>query len=58
MALGVIEALRAAGKLESVPVVGVDAIRTDRLVKKGEMMGTVLQDADKLGRTLCFSSST
>lgn len=53
MALGVIEALRAAGKLESVPVVGVDATPDGQAsVKKGEMMGTVLQDADKLGRTL------
>ena len=53
MALGAIEALRSAGKLGSVPVVGVDATPDGQdSVKRGEMWGTVLQDADKLGRTL------
>ena len=53
MALGAIEALRSAGKLDSVPVVGVDATPDGQAsVKRGEMWGTVLQDADKLGRTL------
>ena len=46
MALGAIEALKAAGKLDGIPVVGIDA--TDAglaAVESGEMAMTVLQNA-------------
>lgn len=45
MALGAIEALKAAGKLEGIPVVGVDATAAGTTsVKNGEMAMTVLQN--------------
>lgn len=49
MALGAVEALKAAGYFKDgkyMPVVGVDAIpEALDLIKKGEMLGTVLNDA-------------
>lgn len=45
MALGAIQALKTAGKLEQIKVVGIDAI-TDALdsIEAGELSGTVFQD--------------
>lgn len=45
MALGAIQALKTAGKLDQIKVVGIDAI-TDALdsIKAGELSGTVFQD--------------
>lgn len=50
MAMGVIQVLQANGKGD-IPVIGVDAIE-DALVAidKGELLGTVYQDADLEGR--------
>lgn len=46
MALGAIEALKAANRLDGVPVVGVDATTAGMTaVKNGEMAMTVLQNA-------------
>lgn len=46
MAMGAIEALKAAGRT-SIPVYGVDALAEAlALVKAGELQGTVLNDAD------------
>lgn len=46
MALGAVEALKAAGKLEGIPVVGIDATDAGlEAVKNGEMAMTVLQNA-------------
>ena len=46
MALGAIEAMKAAGQLEGIPVVGVDATTNGMTsVKSGEMAMTVLQNA-------------
>jgi len=46
MALGAIEALKAAGRLKDIPVVGVDATTAGcTSVKNGEMAMTVLQNA-------------
>ena len=50
MAMGAIEAMKAVEK-SSVPVFGVDALAEAlALVKKGEMAGTVLNDADNQAR--------
>ncbi|HOD52758.1 MAG TPA: sugar ABC transporter substrate-binding protein [Candidatus Hydrogenedentes bacterium] len=49
MALGAVAALRAAGKLESVRVVGFDNISAaQELLKKGELLATADQHADQL----------
>ena len=50
MAMGIIQVLQANGKSD-IPVIGVDAIE-DALVAidKGELLGTVYQDADLEGR--------
>ena len=49
MALGSVAALRSAGKLTDIPVVGFDAISAAlELVKKGELLATVVQHADRL----------
>ena len=49
MALGAVAALRAAGKLEQVKVVGFDSISAAKeLVAKGELLATVDQHADQL----------
>ena len=46
MALGALEALRAAGLAGKIPVVGVDAIpEAIAAVEKGEMVSTVSSDA-------------
>lgn len=54
MALGVIEALKAAGYFEGdkfMPVVGVDAIpEALELIKEGKMVGTVLNDPLNQGK--------
>jgi methyl-galactoside transport system substrate-binding protein len=53
MALGAVEALRAAGYFTNgkyMPVVGVDGLpEAIELIKKGEMLGTVLNDPKALG---------
>ena len=50
MAMGAIEAMKAVEK-SNVPVFGVDALAEAlALVKKGEMAGTVLNDADNQAR--------
>lgn len=49
MALGAVSALRSAGKLADIPVVGFDAISAAlELVEKGELLATVVQHADRL----------
>lgn len=49
MALGAVAALRSAGKLADIPVIGFDAISAAvELVKKGELLATVIQHADRL----------
>jgi len=49
MALGAVAALRAAGRLEQVHVVGFDNISAaQELLKKGELLATVDQHADQL----------
>lgn len=49
MALGAVAALRSAGKLKEIPVIGFDAISAAvDLVKKGELLATVAQHADRL----------
>lgn len=49
MALGAVAALRAAGKLDSVKVIGFDNISAAQgLLAKGEMLATVDQHADQL----------
>ena len=49
MALGAVAALRAAGKLERVLVVGYDGIgAVQKLVKEGKMLATAEQHADRL----------
>jgi len=49
MALGAVSALRAAGKLEDVLVVGYDNISAVQdLLKKGEVLATIDQHADQL----------
>ncbi|MEA3365992.1 MAG: sugar ABC transporter substrate-binding protein [Candidatus Hydrogenedentes bacterium] len=49
MALGAVAALRAAGKLDSVYVVGFDNISAaQELLKKGEILATADQHADQL----------
>lgn len=52
MALGVIEAMKSAGKdLKAIPVVGIDATPPAKeAVKKGEMAMTVFQNAKEQGR--------
>lgn len=54
MALGAVEALKASGYFEGdkfMPVVGVDAIpEALDLVEKGQMAGTVLNDAENQGK--------
>ena len=54
MALGAAEALKAGGYFDDgkyTPVVGVDAIpEALDLIEKGQMQGTILQDAKKLGQ--------
>jgi methyl-galactoside transport system substrate-binding protein len=53
MALGAIEALKAAGYFSNgkyMPVVGVDGLpEAIELIKKGQMLGTVLNDPKALG---------
>lgn len=50
MALGAIEALKSAGKLKDVPVVGIDATATGvAAVQSGEMAMTVFQNAKLQG---------
>ncbi len=50
MALGAVEALRAAGKLDEVVVVGFDAIDDAvKAVEKGEMAGTIAQQPALMG---------
>ncbi len=53
MALGAVEALKAAGYFSGdkyMPVVGVDGIpEAVELIKKGQMLGTVLNDPKSLG---------
>lgn len=49
MALGAVAALRAAGKLGAVKVIGYDGISAVReLIKKGEILATIEQHADRL----------
>ena len=49
MALGTVAALRSAGKLKQVHVIGFDAITAAvDLVKSGELLATVAQHADQL----------
>jgi ribose transport system substrate-binding protein len=49
MALGAVAALRSAGKLGQIHVIGFDAISAAKeLVSKGELLATVAQYADKL----------
>ena len=49
MALGAVSALRAAGRLEEVLVVGYDNISAvQELLKKGEVLATIDQHADRL----------
>jgi ribose transport system substrate-binding protein len=49
MALGAVAALRSAGKLGQIHVIGFDAISAAKeLVGKGELLATVAQYADKL----------
>jgi inositol transport system substrate-binding protein len=46
MALGALEAIKAAGKLDEILVVGIDALpEACAAVKNGEMAATVFQDA-------------
>lgn len=49
MALGAVSALRAAGKVGTVKVIGYDGISAVReLIKKGEILATIEQHADQL----------
>jgi ribose transport system substrate-binding protein len=49
MALGAVAALRSAGKLADVKVIGYDGIgAVKELIKKGDMVGTIEQHADRL----------
>ena len=49
MALGAVAALRAAGKLDQVQVVGYDNIgAVQQLLKEGRMLATADQHADRL----------
>ncbi len=49
MALGAVSALKSAGKLQSVKVVGFDNISAvQQLIKQGEVVATADQHADKL----------
>ena len=49
MALGAAAALRAAGKLDTVKVIGYDGISAVReLIKKGDILATIEQHADQL----------
>ena len=49
MALGAVAALRAAGKLDRVLVVGYDGIgAVQQLIKEGKILATAEQDADRL----------
>ena len=49
MALGAVAALRSAGKLDQVRVVGYDNIAAvQQLLKEGKMLATVDQHADQL----------
>jgi len=51
MALGAIEAIKAAGKLDKIVVVGFDAIPDAvEAVKKGEMAATIAQQPYKMGQ--------
>ena len=51
MALGAIEAIRAAGKTGSIRVVGFDAVEDARkAIKDGTMLGSVAQFPDEMGR--------
>ena len=46
MAIGALKAIQAAGKEDSIKVVGIDAIADAlTLVESGELIGTVYQDA-------------
>lgn len=56
MALGAIEALKAAGRLEGVMVAGVDAtVEAMEKVKAGEMTISIRQSADALAST-CYEA--
>ena len=62
MALGAIQAIEAAGKMDQITVTGVDAIKDGcNAVKEGTLLGTVYQDA-KLeggnGLQLCYDILT
>lgn len=62
MALGAIQAIEAAGKMDEITVTGVDAIKDGcNAVKEGTLLGTVYQDA-KLeggnGLQLCYDILT
>jgi ribose transport system substrate-binding protein len=49
MALGAVAALRSAGKLNQIHVIGFDNISAaEELVRKGELLATVAQYADRL----------
>ena len=51
MALGAIEAIRAAGKTGSIRVVGFDAVEDARkAIRDGTMLGSVAQFPDEMGR--------
>jgi ribose transport system substrate-binding protein len=51
MALGAVEAIRAAGKTGSIRVVGFDAVEDARkAIKDGAMLGSVAQFPDDMGR--------
>lgn len=53
MALGAYEAIKRAGREREIAIVGIDAIpEALEAVRKGEMLGTVLQDADGQGSTV------
>ena len=53
MALGVIETLKSAGKLDEIMVFGVDgSVSGQTAVKAGEMKGTTLNDVSISVRTI------
>jgi len=51
MALGAVEAIRAANKTGSIRVVGFDAVEDARkAIRDGTMLGSVAQFPDEMGR--------
>lgn len=51
MALGALEAVKAAGKASAIKIVGFDAIDDAReAIRKGEMIGSVAQSPAEMGR--------